>query len=135
MQLHLKITGILLVVLALLHIFFPKYFKWKAELSLVSVINRQMMYVHTLFIALTVALIGLLCLSSSAELVTTNLGKKISLGLGVFWFTRLLIQFFGYSPVLWKGKVFETTVHITFAVLWAYLSGIFLVIYFNPSYS
>jgi hypothetical protein len=131
MQLHLKITGILLVVLALSHIFFPRYFKWKAELSLVSVINRQMMYVHTLFIAITVALIGLLCLSSSTELVTTDLGRKISLGLGIFFFIRLAIQFFGYSPILWKGKAFETSVHIGFAVFWTYVTGIFLVIYFE----
>jgi hypothetical protein len=134
MQLHLKITGILLVVLALSHIFFPRYFKWKAEFSLVSTINRQMMYVHAFFIALTVFLIGLLCLLSSAELTTTALGRKISLGLGIFCLVRLLIQFFGYSPVLWKGKTFETTVHIAFAVLWTYLSGIFLMIYFDPSY-
>ena len=129
MVLHLKIAGVLLVLLALLHIVFPGYFKWKTELSLVSPINRQMMYVHAFFIALMVFLMGILCLISASELATTSLGKKISLGLSLFWLIRLFIQFFGYSSLLWKGKMFETTIHVLFSILWAYLSGVFLLTY------
>ena len=128
MQLHLKITGILLIALALIHIIFPKYFNWKKELSSLSLINRQMILVHTFFIALTIFLMGLLCLTSTNELINTALGKKIALGLGLFWTLRLFIQFFGYSPKLWKGKTFETTVHILFILLWTYLSVIFWII-------
>lgn len=128
---HIKITGVLFVSLALLHLIFPKYFNWKKELSALSLINRQMMVVHTFFIALMVFLMGLLCLSSVNELIETNLGKKIALGLGVFWSIRLFIQFFGYSADLWKGKAFETIVHIFFTLLWAYISVVFWSIYFN----
>ena len=131
MEIHFKIIGTLLIALALVHIIFPKYFNWKEELKSLSLINRQMMTVHTFFIALTLFLIGLLCLTSSSELVETNLGKKISLGLGIFWIFRLFIQFFGYSNDLWKGKKFETLIHIVFSLLWTYLSFIFLTTYFN----
>jgi hypothetical protein len=129
MELHLKIVGVLLMLLGLLHIIFPRYFRWKEELSFVSDINRQMMYVHAFFIAFGICLMGLLCLTSSTELTTTSFGKRISLGLGLFWVTRLLIQFFGYSSLLWRGKTFETTVHILFSALWIYLSSVFFVIY------
>ena len=128
MQLHLKIIGILLVALALVHIVFPKYFNWDKELSLLSLINQQMIRIHTFFIALTIFLMGLLCLTSSTELIGTNLGKKISLGLGIFWTIRLFIQFFGYSSKLWKGKAFNTAVHIFFICLWTYLGFIFWTI-------
>jgi len=131
MEMHLKLIGVLLIALALVHIFFPKYFNWDKELKSLSLINRQMMTVHTFFIALTVLLMGLLCLTSSVELIETNLGKKISLGLGLFWAVRLVIQLFGYSTALWKGKKFETFMHIIFLLLWAYLSIIFLTTYFN----
>jgi hypothetical protein len=131
MELHLKITGMLLIILALIHISFPKYFNWKQELSSLSIINRQLMYVHSFFLAFVVLLIGLLCLTSADELIETTLGKKISLGLGIFWTTRFFIQFFGYSAKTWKGKTFETTVHVLFAVLWAYLSTLFCLIYFD----
>lgn len=93
--------------------------------------NRQLMYVHSFFIALVVFLTGLLCLSSANELINTNLGKKISLGLGIFWAIRLFVQFFGYSPALWKGKRFETGMHILFSMFWTYLSTVFLTTYFR----
>ena len=130
MEIHVKISGIILIALALLHVGFPGYFQWKKELSLLSVINRQMMVVHTFFIALTVFLMGLLCLTSAAELTGTPLGKNLSLGLGIFWTLRLVVQFFGYSPELWKGKAFETFMHLLFSLLWIYLSATFLLSYF-----
>ena len=130
MYVHFKIIGFLLIFLALVHIIFPKYFKWKEELMPLSLINRQMMIVHTLFIALTVFLMGILCVASTNELVETNLGKKISLGFGIFWTVRLVIQFFGYSTELWKGKRFETIIHILFSILWSYLSAVFWMNYF-----
>jgi hypothetical protein len=129
MQIHLKIIGTLLIALAMVHIIFPKYFNWKDELKSLSLINRQMMTVHTFFIAFTVFLMGLLCLTSANELIETTLGKKISFGLGIFWTVRLFIQFFGYSTALWKGKTFETAMHIVFSIFWAYLSYIFLAIW------
>lgn len=130
MELHFKIIGVLLIGLALIHIPFPKRFNWDEELKSLSLLNRQMMTVHTFFIALTVFLMGLLCLTSANELITTPLGKKISLGLGVFWSIRLFIQFFGYSSELWKGKAFETTMHVVFSLLWMYLSVVFWSNYF-----
>lgn len=131
MELHLKIIGVLLIALALVHVIFPKYFHWKKELNMLSLINKQMMQVHTLFIAITVLLIGFLCFTSANEIVTTNLGKRISLGLGIFWGIRLIIQLFGYSSKLWKGKIFETAVHILFSMLWFYLTWVFMSIYLN----
>jgi hypothetical protein len=122
---QLELIGALLVVLALLHVGFARYFDWRREFAVVSLINRQMMYVHTFFIAFAVLLMGLLCLTSAAELVGTPLGRRVALGLGIFWLARLLIQFFGYSSSLWRGKRFETVVHIVFSALWTYLSVAF----------
>ena len=127
MEFHLKLIGILLILLAAIHIIFPKYFNWKKELNSLSLINRQLMYVHSFFIAFVLLLVGILCLTSANELTNTMLGKKISLGLGVFWSVRLFIQFFGYSSKLWKGKSFETSVHILFSIFWIYLSTIFIL--------
>jgi hypothetical protein len=131
MELQLKIIGFLLMALSLVHIVFPGYFNWKNELSTLSLINRQMIYVHTLFIALIIFMMGALCLLCSYEMVSTQLGRYVSLGLAVFWFIRLLVQFFGYSSKLWKGRKFETTVHVIFTMLWSYFSIVFAMIYFD----
>ena len=128
MEIHIQIIGTLLIVLSLIHVIFPSYFNWKNELQHLSLINRQMMTVHTFFIALTVFLIGLLCVTSASELIETSLGKKISLGLAVFWTIRLFTQIFIYSPKLWKGKTFETIVHVLFTIFWAYMSLVFWMV-------
>ena len=128
MVLQLKLSGFFLVILALLHAAFARYFNWRTDFAAVSLINRQMMYVHTFFVAFVVLLMGLLCLSSAAELVGTPLGRRVALGCGVFWLARLLIQFFGYSPELWRGKRFETGVHFIFIGFWSYLSTLFLLV-------
>lgn len=128
---HLKIIGLILIFLALVHLIFPKYFNWRLELKSLSLINRQMMTVHTFFIALTVFLMGLLCFTSAKEIIETELGNKIALGLGVFWSIRLFVQFFVYSVKLWKGKTFETIVHVFFSGLWIYFSIVFFTLYFK----
>jgi hypothetical protein len=127
--LQIKIIGGLFILLAFLHVFFPKYFNWKQELGSLSLINRQMMYVHMFFIGFGVFLLGLLCLTSSEALLDTAFGKRISLGLGIFWAARLYVQLFVYSPTLWKGRAFETMVHILLCLFWAYVSTIFLLGY------
>jgi hypothetical protein len=131
MEFHLKIVGWLFVLLAWVHVIFPKYFNWKNDLRNLSLINREVMYVHTFFVALMVFGMGILCLTSAQDLLTTTLGRRISFGFGLFWTTRLFIQFFGYSSELWRGKRFETVVHVAFSILWTYVSWVFLSIYFQ----
>ncbi len=131
MELHLNVIGVILVLLAVIHGYFPRYFNWAAEFGTVSLINRQLMYVHTFFIALMLGLTGVLCITSAAELVHTPLGNKLALGFCIFWTVRLVVQFFGYSSMLWRGKRFETVIHVLFAMLWTYLSAIFFVVYWT----
>lgn len=125
---YFTIAGWLLMALSLLHFSFPRYLNWRQELSTLSLINRQVMYVHSFFIALVVFLIGILCVLCTEDLINTRLGKQLCLGIGVFWAVRLLVQFFGYSSGTWKGKSFETIVHILLAVFWLYLTIIFLTV-------
>ncbi len=131
MTLHLNLIGWLLMLLALVHVIFPRYFNWKEDLAPLSLINRQMMKTHTFFIAFMVFLIGLLCAVAAQDLISTALGKKICIGLTAFWGLRLLFQLFVYSPKLWRGKAFETTVHIVFTGFWSYMTYVFGSIAFS----
>ena len=125
MELHLKVIGFLLIGLSFIHVLFPKYFNWKEDLASLSLINRQMMKVHTFFLALIVFMMGVLCVSSPKLLLQTELGNIVALGLSIFWGIRLIFQLFVYSPKLWKGKVFETFVHIVFIFFWLYMTIVF----------
>lgn len=129
MEIHVKIVGSLLLALSLMHVILPKYLKWEQELTSLSLITKQILYVHTFFIAFIVLLMGLLCLSYSHELLHDPFGSVICLGLFVFWLTRLIFQFFVYSPKVWRGKRFETVIHVVFSVMWLYFTGVFLLSY------
>lgn len=130
MELHLKIIGFCLIALGLVHAIFPRQFNWKQELSSLSIVNREMMYVHTFFIAFTLFLVGLLCWTSATDLVGTTFGKRVSLGLGIFFFKT-------YRPVFWllikdlEGKALETTVHVLFSIFWTYVTVIFISAYLS----
>lgn len=125
MWIHLKIIGWLLMLLSLLHVFVPGYLNWKKDLAPLSLMNRQMMQTHMIFIAITVFAIGLLCVSSTEDLLTTPLGQKLCLGLAVFWALRLFFQFFVYSSELWRGKRFETFIHVLAVGFWGYMVVVF----------
>lgn len=115
------------MILGLLHAAFPRHFRWQEETIHLSLLTRQILYVHTAFIGITVFLIGLLCATGAHELTNSPFGKRISLGLAAFWGIRLAVQFFGYSPALWRGKLFETIMHILFSLFWAWLTALFLM--------
>lgn len=130
MGLQIKIIGYLLILLSCIHVIFPKYFNWETDLAPLQLINRSMMKVHTFFIALTVGMMGLLCVVETDDLLQTELGRKICLGLGVFWFIRLIFQLFVYPSALWKEKKLETTIHVLAIFFWTFLAYTFLRGYF-----
>lgn len=124
--LHLKFLGLLLIGLALFHIFLPRRFGWIEELRKVELLTRQIFYVHMFFIALMVGLMGILALFYAEELVRpSTLGKAISGGLTLFWGIRVVCQLFVYDKALWLGKRFETSMHALFTLLWLYLTVVF----------
>lgn len=127
--LNLQIIGISQMLLALLHVGFEKRFNWKEEFATVSLLNRQLMYVHTFFVAFTVFLIGMLSFFAAEHLINPSpLAFYILLGLAIFWITRLYTQFFIYKRELWLGKAFETSIHILFSIIWLWYSVTYLLL-------
>ncbi|PVH26903.1 hypothetical protein DC487_04725 [Sphingobacterium corticibacter] len=134
METHIRIAGIISILLATIHIFFPSYFQWKKHLEKWRLIDRQIMLVHTFFIALIIFLTGLLSVTSADVLFKTRLGHQVCCGLGIFWLLRLYFQLFVYSSTLWKGKLRETSIHIIFLMLWVYMSVVYVLsAYLGPT--
>jgi hypothetical protein len=124
LQLHLQITGALLVALALAHGFFSRYFGWKAELASISVFTRQVFHVHSFFIALTVAMFGICSLFYTDALLQPGpLSRVFLAGMTAFWLCRLFVQAFVYDSSIWRGRPFYTAMHAAFLTFWAYAAG------------
>ena len=121
-QLHLRIAGALLLALSAAHAGFWRYFQWGRELAAVSLLTRQVFGVHTFFIALVLAIFGWLSAVETQSLLVGNaLSRTLLRGMLVFWTCRLACQLFVYDASLWRGRRFETCMHILFSALWGYL--------------
>jgi hypothetical protein len=124
LSIHLKIIGILLVLLGVSHAFFNRYFGWEQELAAVSLLTRRVFFVHSFFIALGVVLAGAgSFLFADALLRPGPLNRAILAGMAAFWFCRLLAQFFAYDSAIWRGDRFRRFMHIAFALLWCYVTS------------
>lgn len=123
---HLKLAGATLLLLGLAHALLPRRFNWRGELSVVSLLNRQIFQVHCFFIGLILCMSGLLALAfTDALLERTALARVVLAGMVLFWLARLIVQFFVYHPTLWRGDPFNTCVHLLFSLLWTYYSAVF----------
>jgi hypothetical protein len=124
LHLHLQIVGCFLIVLGLSHAFMNRYFGWRRELAGVSLLTRQIFFVHAFFIALGVVLGGVISLGySDALLSPTPLNRAILGSMALFWLCRLLAQFFAYDSANWRGNRFRTGMHVAFSVLWCYVTA------------
>lgn len=120
--LHLRIAGVLLMLLAASHLWFPRKFGWKADLASLTLLNRQIFLVHAFFITVVVLFNGLLfALWPHLLLERSTLGDLLMVGIGLFWLCRLAIQFFGYDPRLWRGHPTNTAIHVGITGLWVFL--------------
>jgi hypothetical protein len=132
---NLRLVGVLLAGLAVLNVFVPRRFHWREELARISLLNRQIFEVHAIFLILTLALFAALLLTSAdALLERTRLARAMLAGLTIFWGTRMLMQWFYYSPATWRGHRFHTAMHYAFSAMWIYVTGVFsAALYFVSS--
>lgn len=123
MKLCLQIAGILQLLLALAHFAMPRRLGWVADLSRVSLLTRQVFWVHLGFLMLTLAGFGAVTCWHADELLQRGALPRAFLGgLAFFWLARLYCQFFVYRRELWQGNPLRTTAHYLFATLWAFLA-------------
>lgn len=126
LTLHLQIVGALLLLLAVAHAFFNRYFGWSGELAGISLFTRRVFFVHAFFIALGVALAGAGTILYAPALVRPHpLSRAVLAALLFFWLCRLFAQFFAYDTEIWRGNRFRTAMHVFFSLLWCYVNAVY----------
>ena len=125
---HLRLVGLLLVLLGLSHAFFNRYFGWSRELESVSLLTRRVFFVHMFFIAFGIGILGALTFAYARDLQhPSSLNRGLLASASAFWFCRLLAQFVGYDPAIWRGNRFRTFMHVAFTLLWTYITAIYVL--------
>ena len=124
---HLRLAGALQIILALLHLAFPRRIHWKEELARLSPLNRQIFHVHTFFVCVVLVMIGALSLLAPETLLEpSRLSRLVLGGFATFWGLRLFCQWFVYDAALWRGQAFNTTMHVLCSLLWLYLTVVYV---------
>jgi hypothetical protein len=123
---HLRVVGVVMASLVVVNLVVPRRFHWREEMSRLSLLNRQIFQAHNVFLILTLALFSALLLTSGAALLEqTRLSRAVLAGLTIFWGLRMLMQWYFYSPLIWRGHRFNTVMHYVFSVVWVYVTTVF----------
>ena len=122
----LRVTGLGMVALSVAHLPIGRILEWNADVKLLKPENAAVFHSHLFFLCLSLILLGGALLLGAEDFVErTDLGKWIAGMLLVFWSFRLYRQWFGFPQELWRGKTFETRIHLLFTLVWICVVTVF----------
>ena len=86
---------------AIFHLFFWRLFNWKKDLASLSIVNRAVMQILNLCLTFVFIVVAYISLFYSSEMISTNLGKIITVSISIFWLLRFIEQlyFFGLKKL------------------------------------
>jgi hypothetical protein len=120
-------AGILQIVLVAGSLLIPKLLNWKGELAVVSPLIRQIFWTYAGYILVTNFSFGLISVLSPASLVDGSfLASAVTLFIGLYWLTRILIQFFYFDrKTAPKGWIY-TTGEVGLVVMFVFFTIVYL---------
>ncbi|MFF4019935.1 hypothetical protein [Streptomyces sp. NPDC001843] len=123
---QLRLVGVALIGMGLLHVVLPRILGWPDDLGNTSLLTRQVSYAHLFFIGLTCVLLGALPLAFARELLSGDpLPTVLLCGQTLFWGLRWVMEFAYFSPRLWRGHRLRTAGHVALSVLWTWVTVVF----------
>ena len=130
------ICGILHIVLAIGSSIIPKVLKWNKELANVQPLIRQMFWTYAAYILFVNLSFGLVSVFGTDELLSHSfLAKCITFFIGIYWFTRIGIQFFYFDTTDAPKGLFFTLGEIALVALFVLFTAIyFLAFLYNSSW-
>jgi hypothetical protein len=124
----LRVAGAGLVLLALAHIPMSRELRWREEATRMSAQNESIFHVHTFFVCVMLAVMGARALFAPEIFIEPGTAAAwLSWTYALVWALRLYVQWFVFPQALWRGKRFETAMHVLFTVIWTALTVLFVV--------
>lgn len=129
LEILVRLAGVGHLVMVAANFVIPRKLRFREDLSATSKITRQVFFVHHLYIVLTIAAFGLLCLVFPSDLAGGSpLGGAVCGFMAFFWLLRLPIQFLYYDPEVRRAhRVEDLLVSLLVVALAASLSTVFLL--------
>ncbi len=117
------LAGAVQLVLVAANIFLPGILDYRANLSQMKPIIRQIFVVHSIYLVLILLIFSGTCLLFAADLAgASGLGRFLCAAMALFWLLRVPLQFFYYDAELRRQRRFADVAY-TMAV--AFLAIVF----------
>ena len=128
LELLIRIGGVLHLGILIASALVPGALEWKRELEKLRPLSRQLVWVHGVFIVLTIIGFGVISLVAPADLASgTTLARAFCAFVAIFWLARLGVQFFVFDatpfltrPFLKVGYHALTVVFFILVVIYGY---------------
>jgi hypothetical protein len=122
----LQFAGISMVILAFAHLGFSKLLNWRGDLQNITLINRQIFIVHTVFLAIGILMLGTVCIFFAQTLTDrSQLAIVATASFAMCWFSRLVCQLFIFTGPISDNKKVEGVLRICGTLLWIFYTGVF----------
>src|ERR1700722_12934918 len=111
----LRIVAAAQIGLSILSLCLPRILDWKADIARMPLLVRQVFEIHSWFIALTLAIWGVLTWRFAPEMAqaSTPIAQWLCAAIGIFWGVRCVLQWTHYSISHWRGNPIRTVIHWT----------------------
>ena len=127
LQILLRVAGAGMIVLALAHIPMGRHLGWREDAARMSPQSESIFHVHTFFVCVMLIVMGVRALFAPQIFIEpTAAAAWLSWTYAVVWALRLYVQWFVFPRELWRGKSFETAMHLMFTVIWSGLIALFV---------
>ena len=127
LELLLRASAAVQMVVALLNLALPRMLGWKDDLQRMPLLMRQVFHVHAWFISLTLAILAVITWRFAREM---SAGASqplawLAAAIAIFWGLRSVRQVAYYSASHWRGRTGPTAVHVALLIVYPAMSVIY----------
>lgn len=122
----LRVAGVGLFLLALVHVPVARHFKWREDAERLSRVNASIFRIHAFFICLALVGLGLPCLiEPTVFLEGSRASQWLAWSTSILWVIRLVWQWVMFPSDLWRGQPLRIMAHVWLTIVWAFLALLF----------
>jgi len=134
MNINMGTVTVLLIVAAIaqlaiagLNLRLVRILDWKEPLRQIPLLLREVFYVHSWFISVTLTIFGVLTLRFAPEMSSNPVARWLAVAIGCFWGFRTLLQVGYYSSTHWRGNLRRTIIHVVLLVIYGGMTVTYLL--------
>jgi hypothetical protein len=125
----LRLAALAQLGVVVLNLFLIRIMNWRRDLDAMPLLLREVFQIHVYFISITLAIFGAVTWRFAGDIANAAhpVCVWLSIGIGVFWAIRSVMQWTHYSAVHWRGNGLRTVIHWMLFVGYGAFAALYLI--------